>query len=272
MGTRRVAQLVATVAERLPKEMLSLLVERRATLDEHSRPSERIAVSYTTPQGDAREMVANLIRCWNEEEPALPPRSLAFALQSASEVDEHHRSGEEARLIWTGPDVSNLPFRRTDQALLELFESSKKSLLIVAFAAYKVPELVHAINSRANVGVDVVCVFESQDASGGKVSFSPVEQLGLIPAVRTFVWPLAKRRKDPNGHYGSLHAKCAVVDGECLFLSSANLTEFAFNLNMELGVLIKGGPLPNAAESHFRTLISTGYLERIYAGGSILFR
>jgi phosphatidylserine/phosphatidylglycerophosphate/cardiolipin synthase-like enzyme len=167
--------------------------------------------------------------------------------------------------------VSNLPFRRTEQALLELVESAKKSLLIVAFAAYKIPELVEAINSRASLGIDVVCVFESQDASGGKVSFSPDKQLGLIPAVRTFVWPLAKRQKDPHGHYGSLHAKCAVVDGELLFLSSANLTEFAFNLNMELGVFIKGGQLPSAAESHFRALISSGHLERTYADNSSCF-
>jgi cardiolipin synthase len=263
MGTHRVAQLVATVAERLPKEMLSQLVDRLATLDEHSSFSERMAVSYTTSQGDSREIVADLIRGWNDQEPALSPRSLALALQSASEVDEHHRNAEEARLIWTGPDVSTLPFRRTEQALLELVESTKKSLIIVAFAAYKIPSLVNAINLRASLGIDVVCVLESQDASGGKVSFSPVKKLGLVQAVRTFVWPLAKRQKDPQGHYGSLHAKCAVVDGECLFLSSANLTEFAFNLNMELGVLIKGGPLPSAAERHFRALISAGYLERV---------
>jgi phosphatidylserine/phosphatidylglycerophosphate/cardiolipin synthase-like enzyme len=263
MATHRAAKLVATVAERLPRAMLSLLVDRLTTLDEQSSFSERMTVSYMASQGDAREMIADLIRCWNEEEPALPPRSLALALQSASEVDEYHRTGEEVRLIWTGPDIGNLPFRRTEQALLELVESSKKSLLIVAFAAYKIPELVDAINRRASLGIDVVCVFESQEASGGKVSFSPAKQLGLLPAVRTFVWPLAKRQKDPLGHYGSLHAKCAAVDGEFLFLSSANLTEFAFNLNMELGVLIKGGPLPREAESHFRALISAGYLEPV---------
>jgi len=265
METHRVAQLVATVAERLPKAILSQLVGRLATLDELSSFSERMAVSYTTSQGDAREMVADLIRCWNDEEPALTPSSLALALQSASEVDEHHRNREEVQLIWTGPDVSGLPFRRTEQALLELVESAKKSLLIVAFAAYKIPELVAAINSRATSGVDVVCVFESPDASGHKVSFSPFDKLGLIPTVRTFVWPLSKRQKDSQGHYGSLHAKCAVVDGILLFLSSANLTEFAFNLNMELGILIRGGALPSAAENHFRALISTGYLEHVHS-------
>ena len=115
METHRTAQLVATVAERLPKEILSQLVARLALLDEHCSFSERMAVSYTTCQGDAREMVADLIRCWNEQEPDLPPRSVALALQSASEVDEHHRNREDVQLIWTGPDVSNLPFRRTDR-------------------------------------------------------------------------------------------------------------------------------------------------------------
>jgi len=263
MDTHRAAQLVAIVAEKLPKAMLSQLVDRVAALDEQSSFAERMAVSYTASQGDPRGVVADLIRCWNEEEPALPPRSMALALQSASEVDEHHRHREEVQLIWTGPDVSSLPFRRTEQALLELVESTKRSLLIVAFAAYKIPELVEAINTVASVGANVVCVFESHDASGGKISFSPVKQLGLAPSVHNFVWPMAKRPKDSLGRYGSLHAKCAVVDSTLLFLSSANLTEFAFNLNMELGVLIKGGSLPRAVETHFHTLIAAGYLERI---------
>src|SRR5262249_20422972 len=118
-GIARTPQLVATVAERLPREMLSQIVERLTTLDEHSSFSERMAVSYATSQGEAREVIAELIRCWNETHPELSPRSLAFALQSASEVDEHHRNREEVHLIWTGPDVGSLPFRRTEQALLE---------------------------------------------------------------------------------------------------------------------------------------------------------
>jgi phosphatidylserine/phosphatidylglycerophosphate/cardiolipin synthase-like enzyme len=85
----------------------------------------------------------------------------------------------------------------------------------------------------------------------------------LLPSVRNFVWPMAKRLKDSHGRYGSLHAKCAVVDGNLLFLSSANLTEFACCLNMELGVIIKGGLLPSSVEQHFQALIASGYLEPI---------
>jgi phosphatidylserine/phosphatidylglycerophosphate/cardiolipin synthase-like enzyme len=242
--------------------MLSQLVDRLATLDEHSSFSERMAVSYATSQGDARKTVAELIRCWNEKQPELSPRSLAFALQSASAVDEHHRNREEVHLIWTGPDVSNLPFRRTEQALIEMVESAEHSLLIVAFAAYKIPELVKAINAAANRGVKVTCVFESQEASGGKISLSPEAQLGLTALVRKFIWPISKREKDSLGRYGSLHAKCAAVDSKVLFLSSANLTEYAFSLNMELGILAKGEGLARSVEGHFQALIASGYLEQ----------
>jgi len=48
-----------------------------------------------------------------------------------------------------------------------------------------------------------------------------------------------------------LHAKLAVADGESLFISSANLTNAAMQLNMELGVLICGGELPAQVVKHF---------------------
>jgi phosphatidylserine/phosphatidylglycerophosphate/cardiolipin synthase-like enzyme len=56
--------------------------------------------------------------------------------------------------------------------------------------------------------------------------------------------------------------KCAVADGRSLFLSSANLTEYAFTINMELGLLVTGGPLPGQVEEQFDRLIGTGVLAR----------
>ena len=47
------------------------------------------------------------------------------------------------------------------------------------------------------------------------------------------------------------------------FISSANLTEYALNINMEMGVLIKGGTLPGQMHSHFHGLIRDGVVEEI---------
>ncbi len=55
-----------------------------------------------------------------------------------------------------------------------------------------------------------------------------------------------------------LHVKCAIADGQRLFLSSANLTEYAFTINMELGLLITGGALPEQVEKHFHQMIQQG--------------
>ena len=67
----------------------------------------------------------------------------------------------------------------------------------------------------------------------------------------------------PAASSGILHVKCVVADGRWLFLSSANLTDYAFTINMELGLLITGGDLPNRIERHFDRLIDLGTLAKL---------
>ena len=57
-------------------------------------------------------------------------------------------------------------------------------------------------------------------------------------------WPVENRLRDDAGNQGLIPAKCAIGHRECLFLTSANLTGNAMTINMELGVSIHGGPLP----------------------------
>jgi phosphatidylserine/phosphatidylglycerophosphate/cardiolipin synthase-like enzyme len=75
-----------------------------------------------------------------------------------------------------------------------------------------------------------------------------------------FLWPREQRPEDDASNRGVLHVKCAAADGARLFVSSANLPEHAFTLNMELGLLVTGGPLPGQAEAQFDRLIATGVL------------
>ncbi|GAC1449363.1 MAG: hypothetical protein NVSMB9_33160 [Isosphaeraceae bacterium] len=78
-----------------------------------------------------------------------------------------------------------------------------------------------------------------------------------------YFWPKVHRERDPNGKVGILHVKCVVADGRWLFLSSANLTEYAFSINMELGVLITGGEHPRIVERQFEQLIVDGLLDEV---------
>lgn len=57
----------------------------------------------------------------------------------------------------------------------------------------------------------------------------------------------------------------AIADAHLLFVSSANLTDYALNLNMELGVLIAGGSQPQTVVAQFDALIAQGILQRVKA-------
>jgi len=70
-----------------------------------------------------------------------------------------------------------------------------------------------------------------------------------------YLWPLDRRPKDRAGRYGSLHAKFAMADKTALLVSSANLTEYALNLDMELGLLVRGGDLTGRVDQHLRRLV-----------------
>ncbi len=75
-----------------------------------------------------------------------------------------------------------------------------------------------------------------------------------------FVWPADKRPKDQRGYAGVLHAKCALADSSILLVSSANLTESAMTSNIELGLLVRGGPLPGRVGAAFDRLRASGSL------------
>ena len=62
-----------------------------------------------------------------------------------------------------------------------------------------------------------------------------------------------------------LHAKAVVADGEAVFMTSANLTDAAFDRNIELGVLIRDRALAASVTSHFRGLIDREVLSPLPA-------
>jgi phosphatidylserine/phosphatidylglycerophosphate/cardiolipin synthase-like enzyme len=105
-------------------------------------------------------------------------------------------------------------------------------------------------------------VIESAAASEGKVDYEMAAALGSEVAKHAtiYTWPAELRPKTPKGTRASLHAKCAVADGERLLVSSANLTEFALTLNMELGLLVEGDDVPQRVQNHLESLMETGVL------------
>ena len=59
------------------------------------------------------------------------------------------------------------------------------------------------------------------------------------------------------------HAKVAVADGRMCFVTSANLTGYAMEKNMEAGVLVTGGGIPERLHAHLLSLISGKVIHQI---------
>ena len=107
-------------------------------------------------------------------------------------------------------------------------------------------------------GVKVTLVMEIPSFSNKKISFNPLRNFSksLRENVTFYVWPLENRPLSEEGRHGSLHAKVAVSDSNTAFITSANLTDYAMNLNMEMGMLVTGIDVPRQIGLHFNELIS----------------
>lgn len=64
----------------------------------------------------------------------------------------------------------------------------------------------------------------------------------------------------PGGSTAFMHAKTAIADEHTALVGSANLTGFAIAANIELGLLITGGPVPRRLARHFRSLMASAFL------------
>jgi phosphatidylserine/phosphatidylglycerophosphate/cardiolipin synthase-like enzyme len=258
----RLLKAVATMARELPRGIVEELCDALGHLPDNTTQRQRAVLSSIVSSHGARAQVADLVGAWNAA-PHVSPVSLMWSLRAASDVDEHHRREQSIELVWTGPAPGNTTFRRTDQALLDLIRTAQRELYVVTFAAYKIPILNEAMLAAARRGVEIHLVFESQDA--GKTAFAAIKAMGeeLEALSNVYIWPPEKRPKDAAGRHGSLHAKCAVSDGTKLLVSSANLTEYALSMNMELGVLLRGGRLPGRVKEHLQRLITEGMLTSV---------
>jgi phosphatidylserine/phosphatidylglycerophosphate/cardiolipin synthase-like enzyme len=192
------------------------------------------------------------------------PQSVAVALITAMTAERQHQQRQSIELVWTGPKADVGPARRTEQAILQVVDSAQERILLASYAVYNIPRIADAVVRAAGRGVRIMIVVEAPDPKEGLVAYNTLRALGdeVAACSTVYLWPRDRRPVDDLGRHGILHVKCAEADGRWLFLSSANLTEYAFTLNMELGVLITGGDLPEQVETYFARLIQQGILAK----------
>ena len=175
------------------------------------------------------------------------------------------RAKRRVELVWSGPANIRSTLRSTGPALLELLNSARESLHLVAFAAYKVSAVAAAIGAAVSRGVRVALVLENDEASAGKGSFNALPHLSesQLASIDVYEWPLSQRERSDRRRHSTRHAKFAVADKARLLVSSANLTEHHVNPNIELGLMVLDGESAGKAVEQVEALIRGGVLRQL---------
>jgi cardiolipin synthase len=195
--------------------------------------------------------------------------ALSWALSTSFTTYQHSRAEQHIELLWSGPSPANrIPARRIDQTLYDLIANAKREILMVTFAAAKIERLTEELWKAAQVSVKIRLVLEFEEASEGQLSYDAMKAFptALIQATQIYYWPVEKRERNLAGRPGKLHAKVAIVDNLAL-VSSANLTDDAFNRNLELGVMVENSEFVLSVKSYFQSLIADGTLIRLTPQG-----
>jgi transposase len=116
-------------------------------------------------------------------------------------------------------------------------------------------QLVKALEKQITQCDEAITTLIAQDTELARKA-ERLKAISNVPAARMhlYYWPLEKRERNQAGRPGKLHMKCAIVDNVAL-IGSANLTDDAFNRNMELGILIREQTTIESISEHFQELI-----------------
>ena len=179
-------------------------------------------------------------------------------------------------LVWSGPEVPGLHARDTRRVFEELVASAERSLWISTYAFFDGPRafdaLARRMDERPELHVRLLLNIQRRRADT-----TAVEHLVRAFAERFWSkdWPGQARPAvyyDPralgldDGPGAVLHAKAVVCDDATVLVTSANLTEAAFDRNIELGLLVRDRALAATVSAHFRVLVERGLLKALPGG------
>jgi phosphatidylserine/phosphatidylglycerophosphate/cardiolipin synthase-like enzyme len=184
------------------------------------------------------------------------------------------RLEDQLELVTTGPEVRGVTNRDTSVVVRELFADATNSVLIAGFAIYQGQRVFQTLADRmqekpqlqVRVFVDIQRPFGDSTADSDLIR-------RFADRFRTQQWPQNRPLPtvffDPrsldvgNDKRACMHAKCVVIDGHSVFVSSANFTEAAQQRNIEVGVLIHSTSVAERLTHFFDSMQDEGLLTSV---------
>ncbi|MGB8019702.1 MAG: DISARM system phospholipase D-like protein DrmC [Candidatus Nanopelagicales bacterium] len=186
--------------------------------------------------------------------PDTPGVAIAVGVSSAAHAAAAARAGHSEALVVTGPSSWQVPTTSTSQAVRSVIDAAAATLLLASYASYRVPWLIDALDAAHARGVHIRMLLESAPGIDAAAAFAD-----LAGKVTVLHWPL-DARPVVGAKPAAMHAKAVIADRTVAFVTSANLTGSAMDHNLEVGILVRGGDLPDRLQRHFEQLEANGTL------------
>jgi phosphatidylserine/phosphatidylglycerophosphate/cardiolipin synthase-like enzyme len=251
MGMNALYEAVARIALEVHPDRIDAVCSALAS-------SKNPNLLATVKGGLGADFSARLIKGLSDalkSSPKLSTSELVTMFRSSSAAATLAAGVSSVELVWTGPATGMVPIRHTAQVLTGLIDGAQERLFLVSFVAYNVGAVMHALRRAVKRGVRIQVLLEQSTEQGGNVTTDSAAMLRLkLPRAQLYAWDKPTVEAAPSA---SVHAKCAVADGAVAFVTSANLSDAAMEWNMELGILIRGGQVPNLLDRHLAALVTT---------------
>jgi len=243
------AEAIAQTAKHLAPEHLRTISLAYRPATGYSEQAAR-AASAAAP-APHRSALNSLNAAWSTS-PGVSGESIAVAIDAV--VASSAQSDQtDVEVVVTGPDTPAAPVRLTSQVVQQLIDQTEHRVMLVSYSAYRVPGVIAALDRAVARGARVQLVLESPDRLPGYTDVNAYSKYEV------YEWP-ASQRNPPDA---KLHAKAVIVDSRDVLLTSANLTNTAYDKSLELGVVCRGGTVAGETQHHFDALIASGVLRRV---------
>lgn len=251
---RLIEAIIELVSDSPPVKTEQLAETIRGLPD--SKDTASLASWSASPR--AASALRKLVAAWRTVDVAAI--ELAGMLIAASAAYNRAKDEQEIELVWTGPSSTLIATRKTEQALLQVVNAAESRLFMTSFVVYDIASIVGALKQAIERGVRLSVLLEASDADGGSVTIDAFAKMRhVLPNAKLYSWT----EKSEAFVGGKVHAKVAVADETFCFVSSANLTSYAMERNMEAGVLIRGGSMPRVLHRHLEALETTHVISRV---------
>ncbi len=245
LPSRQLLETAASVGKALQPAQAERLAAALAAFDAATE-AQHLAGLIPTPM--FRQNTQRLLEAWADQ---AGPTGIVVGAAVAAAAHAHHdaRRSSQLELVVSGPATKVIHARRTEQVLLQLIDEAQQEILLITYALHMHDELRSRLDAAIARGVSVTVLAEDP-LDDPNFSGAPAKALAGLD-VKRLRWPADQRPESG----AALHAKAVVIDRRTALITSANVTKRAAGDNIEAGLLLRGGDIPQRLADHVVQLL-----------------